>query len=75
MELAELERVNARLADRQEALVALQTAVLNLWGHVSDDPLFVAANSEVSGSPRGRRWAGLVCVCVCVCAQLELKGC
>lgn len=53
-----------RLTSRQAQLVALQTAVLQLWGKCSDDPQFSAAftagasstsNSIVAGGPTSTR--------------------
>ncbi|KAG2444709.1 hypothetical protein HXX76_001453 [Chlamydomonas incerta] len=65
-ELESMEGLVHRLTNRQAQLVALQTAVLHLWGKLSDDAQFAAAfggsgaadtaraASPTSPNPRGR---------------------
>ena len=52
-ELEAVESLNTRLVQRQELLVQLQTAVLDLWGRCQDDPAFAAANGDDGGGGGG----------------------
>ncbi|KXZ42243.1 hypothetical protein GPECTOR_176g224 [Gonium pectorale] len=53
-ELEAMENLVQRLTARQAQLVALQTAVLQLWGKLTEDPQFAAAFGGGSPSPTGR---------------------
>ncbi|KAF5825828.1 hypothetical protein DUNSADRAFT_6638, partial [Dunaliella salina] len=52
-ELQELEGVNRRLVDRQEALLTLQGAVIDLWSFCQDDPSIKQKAAERKEGAKG----------------------